>query len=172
MGHRGTHGEAGKPKWQLLFCFGNCHRRHENNGPYHLSKRAHFPSLKPRKDNPSLRTYADSSFSEPTVHRISQSKPHDSVSSASSYVKIAYTYTELGKFIDRSKQHEQVCVDDYRDSDAASTYYVDVKKDGEQSIVSGITLPTDLQTRTERLGAQLTDAFRFDGWFGPSLGGA
>lgn len=155
MGHWGTDGKEGQPKWRLLFCFRNRPRLHEKNGPCHLSKRTTSPTrnhLRPRKDNPTLRTYEDYSSSGPLVHHDSEIKP--SLNSASSKVKVAYTYTELGDFIDRSKQHEQVCVDDYHDSDAASTYYVDVKKDGEQSIVSGITLPTDLQTRTERLGAQ------------------
>ena len=158
MAHRESEGIEVQPKWRLLFCFVNYSTRHDKNGPNKLSKRANALaqySLRPRNDNPSLTTYEDSTFSEPIVDHLGPSKPHDSASSASSYVKASYTYTELGNFIDRSKkQHEQVCVDDYRDSDAASTYYVNVKKDGEHSIVSAVTLPNELQSKIERLGAQ------------------
>ena len=174
MGHgrqeqRQSDGVEIQPKWRLfLGCFGSqFYRQHKiKNHGKHRSECV----TPPRTDNLSLTSYEGSSYSRPILDSHSRSKrktmankpsrshlhniegPDPFSSTASQHGK-QVACTQLNEFMNlqQKQRREAVCVDDY--TDAASTYYVDLKNDADRSIISSLTTPRELESRLVRLGA-------------------
>ena len=160
-----------QPKWRLLFrCFGDLSRtnHHKVNDRCNPLK---SPTATPtHRDNASLTSNEVSSSSPLLKHHstphlkkkstLGNSTPRSNNVSRSLTVTDAVfkvAYKQLNEFLDQ-KQRESVPSDEQHDPDVASTCfgYVVVKNDADQTTVSGLTTPAEVQTLSDRLGANQT----------------
>lgn len=152
-----------EPRWRVLFrCFGDRPRAHQptlSNRGKRLEAQTQMP---PRRDTASLTSYEVSS-SSPLLNHQTQPKrksalnyaPRSNHAPRNSIVTDSATnvaYKQLNEFLNK---RQSVCDDEHRDPDSTSTGFgfIVVKNDADHTTISGLTTPAELQSLSERLGA-------------------
>ena len=153
-----------EPRWRVLFrCFGDRPQAHQHT----LSdrrKRLEAQTLVPRRDTASLTSYEVSSSAPLLNHRTQPKRksvldyaPRSNHAPRNSIVTESATnvaYKQLNAFMNK---RQAVGDDEHRDPDTTSTStgfgFIVVKNDADHTTISGLTTPAELQSLSERLGA-------------------
>ena len=148
-----------EPRWRLMFrCFGDRSQAHK----FIDHRKPLKASLTPRRDTASLTSYEVSS-SSPLLNHPTQPKqksalnctPRSDTTPRNSIVTKSVANVAYKQLHELLYKRESDGDDIYRDADAASTCFgfVLVKNDADQTTVSGLTTPAEMQSLCERLGA-------------------